>query len=140
MSGFIHGWDTSELPRDADDFESGESIPHQEAYSQTGWARCAHCAPVRPQRNETAGRICALLGAIAGGVSGGVKALGVAQSHVGGISNPRFHCAALLSAFTLGVLAGATTGCAAGAALGQRLDEQVMPCQPCLNCRHRLFT
>ena len=139
MSGFIHGWDTSELPRDADDFEAGESIPHQEAYSQTGWARCAHCASVRHLRNQTTGRICALLGAIAGGVSGGAKALGVARSYVGGISDPRLHGSVLVSAVTLGVLAGATTGCAAGAALGQRLDAHVLPSYCCLDCGRRFF-
>jgi len=77
------------------------------------------------------------LGAIAGGISGGVKALGVARSCVGSISDPRLHGAALVSAFTLGVLAGAATGCAAGAALGQRLDVQVMLGYLCLDCGHK---
>lgn len=140
MNGFIPTWDRSELPSDSDDFEAGEPICHQGAYSLAGSTGCPHCASVRLLRNETAGRICALLGAIAGGVSGGVKALGVARSYVGGISDPRLHGAALVSAFTLGVLAGATTGCAAGAALGQRLDVQVMPRYLCRDCGHSFST
>ena len=140
MSGFIHAWNSSELPRDCDDLDAGDSIPHQEASSLAGSARCAHCASVWLLRNETAGRICALLGAIAGGVSGGVKALGVTRSYVDGISDPRLHGAALVSAFTLGVLAGATTGCAAGAALGQRLDAQVLPGYLCRDCGQRFST
>lgn len=140
MSGFTHTWDSSELPSDTDDFEASDSVPHEGGHSPTGSAHCAHCVSVRHLRNPTAGRICALLGAISGGVSGGVKALGVARSYVGGISDPRLHSAALVSAFALGVLAGATTGCAAGTELGQRLDEQVMPGRLCLDCRHRFPT
>jgi DNA-directed RNA polymerase subunit RPC12/RpoP len=140
MSGFIPAWDTSELPSDPDDLEQGTSIPYQESRTISGSARCAHCASARLLRSETAGRICALLGAIAGGVSGGVKALGVARPYVGGISDPRLHGSVLVSAVTLGVLAGATTGCAAGAALGQRLDAHVLPSYCCLDCGRRFFT
>ncbi len=140
MNGFIHAWNSSELPSDTDDFEAGDSIPHEGDYSPAGSARCAHCASVRHLRNQTTGRICALLGAIAGGVSGGAKALGVARSYVGGISDPRLHGAALVSAFTLGVLAGATTGCAAGAELGQRLDDQVLTGYLCRDSGHRFST
>lgn len=140
MSGFIHTRNASELLQDCDDLDADDSFFHQEASSLAGEERCEHCASVRLLRNETAGRICALLGAIAGGVSGGVKALGVARSYVGGISDPRLHGAALVSAFTLGMLAGATTGCAAGAALGQRLDVQVIPRYLCRDCGHRFST
>lgn len=140
MSGFIHAWKPSELPQDCDDLDADDSFFHQETSSLAGAERCAHCASVRLLRNEAAGRICALLGAIAGGISGGLKALGVTRSYLGGISDPRLHGAALVSAFTLGVLAGATTGCAAGAALGQRLDVQVMPRYLCRDCGHRFST
>ena len=140
MNGYIPASDTSELASDCDDFAHEDSIPYQEARTMSGSARCAHCASARLLRSETAGRICALLGAIAGGVSGGVKALGVARPYVGSISDPRLHGSVLVSAVTLGVLAGATTGCAAGAALGQRLDAHVLPSYCCLDCGRRFFT
>lgn len=108
---------------------------HGDDSISTAGVRCTHCGAVRHPRDDPKRRICTLFGAIAGGISGGIKALEVARSCANGITDSRLRWAALASAFMLGVIAGATTGCAAGAALGHRLSAYVMPdvlCNACL--------
>jgi len=127
MTGSLHFWNPSELASEMDEMPADDCATlHGGESTSTAGARCTHCGAVRHLRDDPARRICALFGATAGGISGGIKALEVARSCAHGIGDSRVRWTALASAFLLGVLAGATTGCAAGAALGHRLSTYVM--------------
>jgi len=86
------------------------------------------------QRRDLAGRASALLGLLAGGLGGGVKAIETMQQYASDIYSVRLRCIALLSAALLGALAGATTGCGIGATLGERIDTHVWQAYRCLHC------
>ncbi len=138
MTSHPRGWDLH-APHGMEDDEpgdgyacagAGQSLPPGTCHPPC----CSHCRSTRVQRRELAGRASALLGLLAGGLGGSVKAIETMRQYAPDIDSAQMRWIALLSAALLGALAGATTGCGIGAALGERIDTHVWPRYRCLQC------
>ncbi|TXJ04594.1 MAG: hypothetical protein E6Q29_14460 [Alicycliphilus sp.] len=130
-------WMVASGALDPDVFDDEEHQPYDRAqlpHRCPGVLCCPHCHSVRVAQSHRGHKPAALLGAVAGGISGGFKTLQGLREHFPGLTNFRVGWLGLVAATLIGMLTGASAGCAVGAALGQSLDTHVLHTHLCLEC------
>ena len=97
---------------------------------------CPHCKSTQIQTRDHARKVGGAVGTIAGtsiGVAGALNAGRIGMS-VGLIAGPVGVAVGGIAGIVLGALCGGTTGCLAGAKLGEVVDRHVLNNHRCLQC------